>query len=136
MNCSAANSHSGPRRFQMMARSRIGLQNFATTPRSFSSRFFSDTRLKDPYTGRCGLSPSDGQPGSYQLARWVSIEKRACVYRFNSTCLISRPDSNGRCNTIWYKLFFKGGVYEARETVRAFRGAEARWVASLEGGSD
>jgi hypothetical protein len=34
------------------------------------------------------------------------------------------------------KLFFKGGVYEARETVRAFRGAEDRGVASLEGGPD
>ena len=34
------------------------------------------------------------------------------------------------------KLFFKGGVYEARETVWAFRGAEDRRVASLEGGAD
>ena len=38
--------------------------------------------------------------------------------------LISRAGSNGRCNTIWYKAAFKGGVYEARETVWAFRGAE------------
>src|SRR5580704_14797715 len=34
------------------------------------------------------------------------------------------------------KLFFKGGVYEARQTVRAFRGAEDRCVESLEGGPD
>src|SRR5215469_11506255 len=34
------------------------------------------------------------------------------------------------------KAAFKGGVYEARETVWAFRGAEDRRVASLEGGAD
>ena len=28
-------------------------------------------------------------------------------------------DSNGRCNTIWYKAVFKGGVYDPRETVWA-----------------
>ena len=39
-------------------------------------------------------------------------------------CPIMRAGSNGRCNTIWYKAVFKGGVYEARETVWAFRGAE------------
>src|SRR5262249_22613453 len=33
--------------------------------------------------------------------------------------LISRVGSNGRCNTIWYNAVFKGGVYEARETVWA-----------------
>jgi hypothetical protein len=33
------------------------------------------------------------------------------------------------------KLFFKGGVYEARETVWAFGGAEERDVASLEAGT-
>ena len=44
--------------------------------------------------------------------------------------------SNGRCNTIWYKAAFKGGVHEARETVWAFRGTEDRRVASLEGGAD
>src|SRR5580700_7657440 len=49
---------------------------------------------------------------------------------------VHRAGSNGRCNTIWYKAVFKGGVYEARETVWAFRGAEDRCVASLEGRSD
>ena len=44
--------------------------------------------------------------------------------------------STSRCNTIWYKAAFKGGVYEAREAVWAFRGAEDRRVASLEGGAD
>src|ERR1700688_551717 len=44
--------------------------------------------------------------------------------------------SNGRCNTIWYKAVFKGGVYETRETVWAFGGAETRRVASLEGRAD
>src|ERR1700676_2693818 len=46
---------------------------------------------------------------------------------------IGRAGSNGRCNTIWYKSVFKGGVYETKETVWAFGGAETRRVASLEG---
>ena len=50
--------------------------------------------------------------------------------------LISCAGSDGRCNTIWYKAVFKGGVYETRETVWAFAGAEERDVASLEGRAD
>src|SRR5713226_8032737 len=53
-----------------------------------------------------------------------------------TTCLINAVGSNGRCNTIWYKAVFKGGVYETRETVWAFSGAEERRVASLEVGAD
>jgi hypothetical protein len=49
---------------------------------------------------------------------------------------VTAAGSNGRRNTIWYKSVFKGGVYEARETVWAFHGAEDRCVASWEGGSD
>ena len=49
---------------------------------------------------------------------------------------VSRAGSDGRCNTIWYKAAFRGGVYEIRETVWAFRGAEVRHVATLEGGAD
>ena len=44
--------------------------------------------------------------------------------------------SNGRCNTIWYKAVFKGGVYETGEAVWLFGGAEIRGVESLEGGAD
>src|SRR5258707_903750 len=43
--------------------------------------------------------------------------------------------SSGRCNTIWYNAVFKGGVYDPRETVWAFCGAEGRHVAPLEGGT-
>src|SRR5260370_41686656 len=50
--------------------------------------------------------------------------------------MVNAAGSDGRCNTIWYKADFKGGVYEARETVRAFGGAEERRVASLEGRAD
>jgi len=50
--------------------------------------------------------------------------------------LINAASSNGRCNTVWYKAVFKGGVYEARETVWVFGGAETRGVASLEGRTD
>jgi hypothetical protein len=45
-------------------------------------------------------------------------------------------DSTGRCNTIWYNAVFKGGVYDPRETVWAFCGADGRHdVAPLEGGT-
>jgi hypothetical protein len=53
-----------------------------------------------------------------------------------SICLINAAGSDGRCNTIWYKAVFKGGVYEGGETVWAFGGAEERRVASLEGRAD
>jgi hypothetical protein len=33
-----------------------------------------------------------------------------------SKCPVSRAGSSGRCNTIWYKAAFKGGVYDPRET--------------------
>ncbi|HXM98497.1 MAG TPA: hypothetical protein VN982_08495, partial [Candidatus Dormibacteraeota bacterium] len=49
---------------------------------------------------------------------------------------IRRAGSDGRCNTIWYKAVFKGGVYETRETIWAFGGAETRRVASLESRAD
>ena len=52
-----------------------------------------------------------------------------------SNCPISSVGSNGRCNTIWYKAVFKGGVYDPRETVWAFGGAEERRVVPLEGGT-
>ena len=57
------------------------------------------------------------------------------VFR-NAQLPICRAGSNGRCNTIWYIAAFKGGVYETRETVWAFRGAEVRRVATLEGGAN
>jgi len=47
-----------------------------------------------------------------------------------------RAGSDGRCNTIWYKAVFEGGVYEARETVWVLSGAEKRGMASLEGRPD
>src|SRR5260370_36902944 len=51
-----------------------------------------------------------------------------------ATCPVSAAGSSGRCNTIWYNAVFKGGVYDPRETVWAFCGAEGRHVAPLEGG--
>jgi hypothetical protein len=56
--------------------------------------------------------------------------------RIFGMCLINAASSDGRCNTIWYKAVFKGGVYEVREKVWAFGGAEERGVASLEGRAD
>jgi hypothetical protein len=53
-----------------------------------------------------------------------------------SICPVSAAGSDGRCNTIWYKAVFKGGVYETRETIWAFGGAETRRVASLESRAD
>jgi hypothetical protein len=59
-----------------------------------------------------------------------------CQRQFFATRRLNAAGSDGRSNTIWYKAVFKGGVYEARETVRAFGGAEERRVASLEGRAD
>jgi hypothetical protein len=50
-------------------------------------------------------------------------------------CPSSAASSTGRCNTIWYKAVFKGGVYGPRETGGAFCGAEERHVVPLEGGT-
>src|SRR6202162_2661297 len=50
--------------------------------------------------------------------------------------ILRRAGSDGQCNTIWYKSVFKGGVYETRETIWAFGGAETRRVASLESRAD
>ena len=61
---------------------------------------------------------------------------RPCGFHMILTFPITRAGSNGRRNTIWYKAVFKGGVYETRETVWPFSGAEDRCVASLEGGTD
>ena len=35
--------------------------------------------------------------------------------RSDDQVLINAAGSDGRCNTIWYKAVFKGGVYEAGE---------------------
>jgi len=43
--------------------------------------------------------PNEEQTGSHLT---IGNSKRACVYRFNSTCLISRAVPMGRCNTIQY----------------------------------
>jgi hypothetical protein len=65
----------------------------------------------------------------------IARDKRAFVYRLTFTCLISRVNSTSRCNTVWYKSFSKGGVYEPRETGGAFCGAKDRRVVPLEGGA-
>jgi len=72
------------------------------------------------------------------LIRWPKPGKRRNrkLKVLAGTFPISGAGSNGRCNTIWYKAVFKGGVYETRKTVWPFRGAEVRRVASLEGGAD
>ena len=48
---------------------------------------------------------------------------------------VTAAGSIGRCNTIWYNAVFKGGVYDPREAVWAFGGAEERYVVPLEGGT-
>src|SRR5216684_6571211 len=48
---------------------------------------------------------------------------------------IRAAGSIGRCNTIWYKADFKGGVYDPRETVWTFCRTEERHVVPLEGGT-
>jgi hypothetical protein len=50
--------------------------------------------------------------------------------------VINIAGSTGRCNIIWYKAAFNGGVFDPRETVWAFGGAEKRHVAPLGSGTD
>src|SRR6266566_6994415 len=67
------------------ARRSLGAYRIPWRP-AFSSHLIS------PVLGSCslrvppGLSADDGQPGSYQLARWVSTEKRASSDR----CMLAR----------------------------------------------
>src|SRR5580704_15001919 len=78
---------------------------------------------------------------------WAECRDTQCRHRADGeTCLLTfsfiglvrfaLPIQTVDATPSGIKLFFKGGVYEARETVRAFRGAEDRGVASLEGGPD
>jgi hypothetical protein len=63
-------------------------------------------------------------------------ENRAFRMGFCSfICAVNTAGSTGRCNTIWYKAVFKGGVYNPRETVWAFGSAEERCVVPLGGGT-
>jgi hypothetical protein len=64
------------------------------------------------------LPKSGTQQVSRELGAGLSAELRDVLVP------ISRAGSNGRCNTIWYKAVFKGGVYETRKTVWFFGGAE------------
>jgi hypothetical protein len=47
--------------------------------------------------------------------RSLTLRWADCINLKSAQCPIRRADSNGRCNTIWYKAFFQGGVYEARK---------------------
>jgi hypothetical protein len=65
-----------------------------------------------------------------QFYTWLMYTncKGSVKYNFQTVVAqfpVSPAGSDGRCNTIWYNAVFKGGVYEARETVWAFGGAEA-----------
>src|SRR5882762_4208356 len=73
------------------------------------------------------------RPTLCQSAPSISEVKIAGIFR--GQVLVSRAGSTGRCNTIWYKADFKGGVYDPRETVWTFCHAEERHVAALEGGT-
>jgi hypothetical protein len=70
-----------------------------------------------------------------QLPQPAIVGVESCGYAVWFHRLVD-ASSNGRCNTIWYIAAFKGGVYETRETVWVFGGAETRRVASLEGRAD
>src|SRR5258708_30545039 len=90
----------------------------------------SGNRLRIPFIHTCD---QHALSTSRLSARQVLIDAEIVQVKSYFTSPVSRAGSDGRCNTIWYKADFKGGVYEARETVRAFGGAEERRVASLEG---
>src|ERR1700689_938607 len=77
-----------------------------------------------------------GNPATRLHQRQVPTNALTNIPSVSATCPVIRVGSDGRCNTIWYKAVFKGGVYETRETVWTFSGAEERRVASLEGRTD
>jgi len=52
----------------------------------------------------------DSPVGLSQMASQVGLF--SCSVCVSSQCPISRASSTGRCNTIWYKAAFKGGVYD------------------------
>ena len=60
------------------------------------------------------LTKADHRPAGQVAVRLKSPV--AGIFR----SLLTDAGSNGRCNTIWYKAVFKGGVYETRETIWAF----------------
>ena len=91
-------------------------------------------KLTEP---RTGTLDKDSRGLTTKLANIQLGKHLASIEVENGSQLpISRAGSNGRCNTIWYEAVFKGGVYETRETVWAFGGAETRRVASLESRAD
>lgn len=70
------------------------------------------------------VCPIRGMSVEKTLATAGVVRDNAVINKFNSQCPVTRAGSTGRCNTIWYKAVFKGGVYDPRETVWAFGGAE------------
>src|SRR5712692_7049648 len=73
--------------------------------------------------------------GRSQISRLLADSWLAGLPDISIKCPIRVASSTGRCNTIWYKAVFKGGVYEPRETVWTFCREEARHVVALEGGT-
>jgi hypothetical protein len=75
-------------------------------------------------------------PFSHSMQRVNEKARKCATQRRNSEQVLCPAGSNGRGTTIWYIAVFKGGVYEARETVWVFDGGENHRVASLEGRAD
>ena len=55
------------------------------------------------------------------LGKWMDDRGNERTFA-DSTSPETAVGSNGRCNTIWYKAVFKGGVYETSETAASSGG--------------
>jgi hypothetical protein len=62
-----------------------------------AGRAASADRLTVSQTSDLSARSTQHQAGAFNE---INNDKRACVYRLNSTCLVSRAGSNGRRNTI------------------------------------
>src|SRR5260370_34788319 len=81
-------------------------------------------------------SHSENRRARYPMAslKWIFLHPTTRLRGSQGQCPVTAAGSSGRCNTIWYNAVFKGGVYDPREPVWAFCGAEGGHVAPLEGG--
>ena len=80
-------------------------------------------------------SGDTGAGPRFRHVRLTDLIRLGCFYAAAKFAPVKLASSTGRCNTVWYKAVFKGGVYDPSETVWAFSGAEERRMVPLEGGT-
>src|SRR5260370_38630319 len=87
---------------------------------------------------RTAYVPAATMPQSREIEKnWYAFWKKQgrkwnCGLQPRSKSPVCAAGSTGRCNTIWYKADFKGGVYDPRETIGTFCRADDEQVWPLE----